>query len=683
MCGMGQRVESILQEVIEGTRAHNPDEPFRKWLWAAPASGGATFLRGLEAELRAAGRSVIRLELPAYAFDAPEHVLGQICQHLGRSSARDLDPTRPLHTRVREIARPLGREANAPIILLRIPMSWLGRLGPQHMVSDDSRSVLRALLGSDLDAVVVSTQRPLWLGTLLGTGHPLPPLEAGEGFLLDVARWESLLGHARRLHERLGPTAGRRLPIDLRLGVACLAVGLDEPSVTAAFEAAAPTEALVSTLAATLQNRPAWSSALRRLSLPRFPVPADVAEALAGADSCVREVALLCLASRDARGLSLHEALHSLAGPREGNPEPAANQQLAEHYRARDGAPTAGEAIQHAIPWLEHIHHLGRSGREGWSKLQSRPVLSRMSRYELAWSLSVDFHEYELAAEIYRGIALADDKDAYSHHYWAWNLDQAGKDGPTALRAYRRAVALESDNPWYHSRLITFLLDNGFQADARAAFREAMRSLAEAGATARTDLPLQFHAWIARAALNAGDLSLARQVLASLGPEQMENLAPLRALRHELEVLMEIDRLGEALYPANVPVSERWKQKVILPDAIFVDDPTSQGRLRAARLEHFHPGRVLSIDEDGTVELLLADPTRKPPTLFTRELDRSMLARMAGGEAPETGRFLEFGTYEGGQHRVAYHPASRYSFDRDEFLRSLRYLRDLSHEDEP
>lgn len=237
--------------------------------------------------------------------------------------------------------------------------------------------------------------------------------------------------------------------------------------------------------------------------------------------------------------------------------------------------------------------------------------------------------------------------------------------GQKALQEYKRAVALASDNPWCHSRLITFLLDNGFQADAREAFQGAMRALAETGATARPDLPVHFHCRIARAALDAGDLVLAGQVLASLEPEQIEALAQLRALRHELEVLLEVERLGEALYPASVPVTERWKEPVLLSDPIFVDDPDEPGGLRAARLERFHPGRVLSIDEDGAVELLLADLTRKPPALFTRELEESALATMAGGEAPEVGGFLEFGTYEGGRQWVAYHPPSRCSFEAD------------------
>ena len=58
------------------------------------------------------------------------------------------------------------------------------------------------------------------------------------------------------------------------------------------------------------------------------------------------------------------------------------------------------------------------------------------------------------------------------------------------------------------------------------------------------------------------------------------------------------------------------------------------------------------------------------------------LAKLANGEAPEVGRFLEIGVYEDGRQRVAYHPPSRYSGDRDAFLRGLRYLRDAAGEEE-
>jgi tetratricopeptide (TPR) repeat protein len=675
---MNQDTQSIVEDVLAGIERRDPDQPFRRWLWAAPASGGTYFLQRLEPAVRGAGRKVIRLQLPSYTFDAPEHVLGQLCQHLGKKSPRDLDPDRPLHTRVRAIARPLGREPSAPLILLRIPVSWLAGQGPKPKMSDDARSVLRALLGSDLDAVVVSTQRPSWLGELLGEGQPLPALEAGEDFLLDAGRWGEVLPLARRLQARLGSSA-TRLPIDLQLGVASLVLGLGESSVRDAFAAAAPTETLIRTFATALPDKPAWSSVLRRLSLPRFAIPTETAESLLEGDPAVGEVALRCLASRDAGGVTFHEILRGLAGGQEGHAERDANWKLAEYYRTHDSATTASEAIAHAVPWLEHIHHLGRCGAEGYEALKGRPILSRMSRYELAWSLSVEFRAFEKAAEVYREIAATHDRDAYSHHYWAWNLDQAGIDGATARREYRRAIELEPDNPWYHSRFITFLLDNGYQADARAAFREARRAMAAAGVTSRVDLPFNLHSWVARAALDAGDLVLAEEVFAAINPQQVKEEPLLRTLRDELDVLLEVDRLGEALYPPSVAVAERWRQSEILPSAIDVSAPPSTATVP---LQRFNPGRVLSIDEGGRVELLLADPTTSPPTLFTRELDRTALTRLANGQAPEVGRFLEFGTYQGDHHRIAYHLPSRYPFDRNEFLRSLRYLKDRLGEDE-
>jgi len=684
-----EKRQTVIEEVLARTEERDPDQPYRRWLWTPPASGGTSFLRQLEEQMRGAGRAVIRLELPAYAFDAPEHVLAQLCQHLGRSSTRDLDPTRLLHTRVREIARPLGREGNAPVILVRLPMSWLGRLGPQHMVVDDARSVLRALFGSDLDAVVVSTQRPPWLVDLLGEGRQLEPLEAGDELLLDRDRWQGLLTHAARLRERLGASGAVQLPLDLQLGVACLAAGVGERLVSAAFEEAVPTDALIQLFATAVAGNPPWPAALRRISLPRFPIPEEIAVALAGDDARVREIVLHALASRSPDGVRFHEVLHALAGEVEGHGEPAANLRLAEHYRAHDSAPTSSEAVEHAVPWLERLHHLARSGRDGVVALRDTPVLSRMSRYELAWSLSVEYREYEAAASIYQRLVTENDKDAYSHHYWAWNLDQAGKEGPTVLREYQCAIDQEPANPWYHSRFITFLLDHGFEAGARTAFRRAMKAFAQAGVTQRDDLPLNFHTWVARAALDAGDLELAQQVLAAAGRDRIKALPLLRALRDELDVLLEVDRLGEALYPATVPVADRWKpaSPQVLPPTlgrIVFDEELLGGALRPspAPLVRFHPGRVLAIDEEGMVELVLADVTRSPPLLFAREISYADLTKLAGGDEPEVGRFLEFGVYEDGRQRVAYHPPSRYSGDREAFLRSLRYLRDASGEEE-
>jgi hypothetical protein len=214
-----------------------------------------------------------------------------------------------------------------------------------------------------------------------------------------------------------------------------------------------------------------------------------------------------------------------------------------------------------------------------------------------------------------------------------------------------------------------------------------MKAFAQAGVTRREDLPLNFHAWVARAALDAGDLKLAQQVLATAGRARIEALPLLRALRDELDVLLEVDRLGEALYPATVPVAERWEPTSprILPRTLehrLLDPELFGGGLRPVHLVHFHPGRVLAIDEEGMVELVLADLARKPPVLFAREISRADLTKLADGEEPEVGRFLEFGVYEGSRQRVAYHPPSRYSGNREAFLHSLRYLRDAAGEEE-
>ncbi|WP_437280329.1 hypothetical protein WME90_07145 [Sorangium sp. So ce375] len=674
----------LIEQVVGAVHARKPDVPVRRLLRVAPGGEGRWFVQMLTAALENVGRRVIPFDLPAYDIDAMEHVLGQLCQALGleRLPVRTWSRHLTIHERVASVMGELAqRGQDAPMIVLYIPRSWFRHPeDPRRTLPDNPKSVLKALLKESLDAIVASAHTPPWLQQqACAVAEDLPMPEAGEDYLFDGSKWDwlgwgDMRSEAKRLAGIGGSGAVGRPPLVLRLGVACLSVGHSEQAIHQVFQKPDPYSDLVLMLQETLKAHREWRHALSRLSLPRFPVPGAVLHEIAGDMVDAQRALATCLLRDEELGARADEALRDIIGGAR-SPAPLENERLMRHYRESDGASTPREAVKKGTmrSWLEVLHHGAHLGPE--APLDTEP-LSRLIHYERAWSLSVDFKEYEAAASVYRSILEDDPQDAYSHHYLAWNLDQAGKDGRTARDEYQQAIARDDDNPWYNSRYITFLRANGFRRDAHEAWeRAAARVLSGKWAT-RVKLPAHFHYWIARTALDVGDLELSRKVMNTLTPQDFKDYPKLGKLREELAQYDEIERLGEPIYPSSVAVAKRWNEPLLLPPLIMVEAPRGRAsQLREARLLDWYPGRVESI-EDGKVTLILAEPNNR--TLFTVEVDEQRLVGMASGEPPQIGRFLEYGGYEGQVARVRYHAPRRplTEAEREEIEHGLRYLRD-------
>ena len=47
-----EKRQAVIDEVRARPEERDPDQPYRRWLWASPASGGTSFLRQIEADLK-------------------------------------------------------------------------------------------------------------------------------------------------------------------------------------------------------------------------------------------------------------------------------------------------------------------------------------------------------------------------------------------------------------------------------------------------------------------------------------------------------------------------------------------------------------------------------------------------------------------------------------------------------
>lgn len=677
---MEERTERI-QKIVESVGRPRLGGRSCHVLRVPPAGEGPAFIGDVAASLTAAGHKVIHLELPDYDLDAVEHVLGQLCQHLGLEAVpgRAWDYRRPVHERVAEVTREMKRRAaDAHVLLAYVPRSWFRRpQDPRRSLPDNPTSVLDALLDPELDTVVAASETHTFERRLKVLADELPLPAAAPGYLSDPARWASdvfdidLARDALHLSELAGDLATARPPLVLDLGVACLSLGC--PEVIQALRKPDAYPDLVAWLRQKVKTEHGWSGALGRLGLPRFPVPESVLLEATGALADPQRVIAQCLVQRHGAGLRAHEALREVV--RASRREPEAHRRLMEHHAESVAASSPREAAQEGslLSLLETEHHGAHAGPA--IPAPAHP-LSRLIKYERAWSWSYEFKEHTAAASLYEDLLREDPGDAYSHHYLAWNLDQAGKDGRTARREYQQAIDLERDNPWYNSRYITFLRDNGFRRDARDAWQRAKQHVLTGSWASKIKLPIHFHYWIARSAIDVGDLDLARDVLGTLTTHDVDKYKRLSELREELAQYEEIARLGEPVYPAEVPVSERWGAPQLLPDQRAVKSTRGKSsRLIQARLVDWHPGRVHSI-ENGTVTLVLSDRAEK--SLFIVEVSEGRLEKIAGGVPAQVGRFLEYGIYEGSKPHVQYHPRRRRSREEEDgrFEHGMRHLRE-------
>ena len=216
-----------------------------------------------------------------------------------------------------------------------------------------------------------------------------------------------------------------------------------------------------------------------------------------------------------------------------GASQPVVHGRLAAHYEKLDGQGS----ITHldgprAVSWLEKVHHLAHSGAATAVKWAAQARDARELYRDRGRALSLEMERYDEAADVYRECVQRFADDAYAWHYLGFNLDRAGIAPLEAEAAFREAATLEPDNRWWHSRLVTFLVEQARYDDAEAAIRAALDMLDPEGARARTDvqLVLDFHRWAVTAWLDAGEIARARRVFDLVRGEGGEAPPELRDL---------------------------------------------------------------------------------------------------------------------------------------------------------
>lgn len=315
----------------------------------------------------------------------------------------------------------------------------------------------------------------------------------------------------------------------------------------------------------------------------------------------------------------------------------AAHARLANAHRQLDGATSpATLAASAAVAWLEKVHHLANAGRPADTEWQQQEILSREQYWDRARHLSRVQRRFDDAAALYRDCLTRFGPDSYTHHYLAYNLDRARASLPEVRSHYEAAVALWSDNPWWNTRLVTFLIGHGTLREAHAAFTAALDQIDPdcERMSASPWLALHLHRWVIRRWLALGYVAEARDVLDQVPGVWREQEPELRMVEHLVRDAEEALELGESVYPAGTPVEERWVPRVT---------PDTNGH--GSRRTRWWPGRVLAGRPDG-VDFVAADPQTR--MAYRATVTGSEWCEMAD-QLPERARgFIEVAEYADG-----------------------------------
>lgn len=311
----------------------------------------------------------------------------------------------------------------------------------------------------------------------------------------------------------------------------------------------------------------------------------------------------------------------------------AAHDALAATHRALDGArdPLVGQTS--VFHWIEKVHHLARGTDSSIQEWDDQRLPSPAFYWDRGRHLSLS-KKFAEAAKIYERCLARFPGDAYALHYHAFNLERAGLDRALAERHYREAIDLDPGNVWFHRRLVTFYIGLSRLSKAREAWREACHSIDEDTSWARNEqwLGENLHLGVASAWLDHGDPREARRIIEALDPEVVERSSALSALSQRIAHGVEVDSLGDAVYPPSTPFIERWSGPRVL-DAILAD---------GAPLEQWWPGRVVHAAPD-RVSVVLADPESR--TLMDQDFTGEEWARAARSPAANAAGFFELGRY--------------------------------------
>jgi tetratricopeptide (TPR) repeat protein len=575
------------------------------------------------------------VEFPPYEdLDSPLHGLVQLAGATGALGAPGAG-----HTGL--LAQALGgarllADANRPVVLL-IPAP----LGPGSDTDLSTPAEIDDIVRSvgsvpRLRVIVLATtaHRAEWFEAAMLT-LTTPNVGAAD---LDPQQLPDRFAHAAaELQRWMSATGWASTPIEARLQVGLIAMG-DRPAALAVR-----LEALARKMAAQLTKRfRTIGSAVRRLLVARRPLPVPTVAKISGIESDWLPLLTTCIGYGDAAirvsevtRQVLLDALDASAEELE-----SAHEALADYHAGLDGAPSLrGLGRDAAVSWLEKIHHLALGGDACAARWAAHEHAGREQIWERARFLSRVKRRHADAAELYRSCIERFGQDGYSMHYLAYNLERSHQSLGEVRTGYELAVRADPANPWWQQRWVRFLIAHGTLEEARGAWRLARQVIDPDGELMRRNpwLAIHLHGMVARRWLALGRIDDARDVLAEIPKQWLDQEAELRDLVRALSSDEQARTLGESVYPSSTPIEDRWTRPRSLR-------PSRGGK----RLSWWAPGRVVEATADEVTVVIAPTPTEAQQVTY----DAVTWRRMASELASDAEGYFELGRYEGGDEVI-------------------------------
>lgn len=443
------------------------------------------------------------------------------------------------HGVVREALRRLHEHHRA--VVLRLPESW--RRLESTDESDErwvarARALLTAFSGAGVPFVIVADAAitPQALGLFprqrFALQRHLVPIHA----LADVA-WTSY-GEAYESLRRAVHSDDRATPFAWQLAVGLRALDVAQPVVASALAASPNLGPLARAVADALEVHPALSDAVAVLLATRRPMRSDALLAASGVPTAHAPLLTQCLGYGEAEvrmAPSIRAQLRrALEERRPIEAGPTRHEALATTYERLDGAADPRSlGPMETRAWCEKVHHLALAGIAASARWDASVLPAPEFYWDRARHLSIVEKDHRAAADVYRRCVARFPGDDYAWHYLAFNRERSGGPRMEVEEAFREAVRLQPEHPWWHSRLVTFLIKDGQRAAARRAWGEAIASVDPDGDCGEK-LALDLHRHVAEAWLRAGSAARGVDVLRPLPPSVLNSSTEMGALRDML-----------------------------------------------------------------------------------------------------------------------------------------------------
>ncbi len=535
------------------------------------------------------------------------------------------------------------------VFIIVLPRSWERRA----QSNDDwmGQSLRRAeefivsAAASQMRIVWVTSRQADLLRTLPSPNQleaiPLPR-PSNTRALLRTTSWLGYAPAAEKLYQSLDNHADPS-PLAIRLAVGIISLGGNVDLVVSRFvRNTAETLSHLSEDFAAVLSKPANEScrlAVARLLLVRRSLPKDDLVSYTQIPSEHAPLVTDCVAYGDSHVRISSPIRSALLGRKplslKGQDAVLAHTALAAVYERLDGVSSIVDTHNASTSaWIEKHHHLALSDPlHGLENLPCREFYWARGRH-----LSITCRKYKDAAAVYEACVARFRDDSYAQHYLAFNLERAGLRPRDASLAYQTAVNLDPTNPWWNSRLVSFLIAQGEQRAAKMAWSTAMDLVDPDGEITQRDpwLGEQLHAWVARAWLEVGNVAESVKVLRLIPEAIVDQSERLRNVRQLVYDAVEADAIGESVYPRSVPIEQRWQAPRYLPALGIVD---------------WFPGRIVDASKDH-VDVVYASKSENQYQAHVVRFTPKEWKKVTKTPFHDARGYVELGKYENGKQQL-------------------------------